>query len=511
MIKFLQNRQKRWNSYATLLLGVCGSMNTFAQSSNAKPNVLFLLTDDQTYKSIHALNNSEIITPNLDKLKNRGVVFTHAFNQGSWSAAICVASRTMIITGQTVFHAAKNKEYLGHGDKKNQTVSSAALWGETMGKAGYNTFITGKWHNSSQALLRSFERGEAIGKGMYASTKNVYNRSSVKQSKWSPSDKNNLGHWSPSVYDIVEDNKGNRNKSKPYIVQKHTSELYTEKAISYLRNEVPKSDKPFFMYVAFNAPHDPRQSPQYVIDKYPLDKMQIPVNFLPEHPFDQGDHKVRDEKLAPFPRTLDAVALHRQEYYAMITHVDEQIGKILDALEKSGKADNTYIIFTSDHGLAVGCHGLMGKQNQYEHSIRMPLIICGPNIPGNKRVDEMVYMQSVFATTCDFANINTPNSVEFPSLKKLIDDKTSKGEKYIFGAYKNLQRMVRSKHYKLIVYPKSKHVQLFDIKRDPQEMFNLSDDKEMKRIKKQLFKVLCQKQKELDDFMHLSKEVLEWN
>ena len=99
----------------------------------------------------------------------------------------------------------------------------------------------------------------------------------------------------------------------------------------------------------------------HLLKRYPVTKTKIPKNYLPEHPFDNGAITIRDEQLAPFPRTKNAIRTHRAEYYAMISHMDEQIGRILNALEKSGQADDTYIIFTSDHGLAVGSHGLMGK------------------------------------------------------------------------------------------------------------------------------------------------------
>jgi choline-sulfatase len=134
---------------------------------------------------------------------------------------------------------------------------------------------------------------------------------------------------------------------------------------------------------------------------YPPEKIKIPPNFLPEHPFDQGDHKLRDELLAPFPRTKEAVQTHLSEYYAIITHADHHIGRILDALEQSGEADNTIIIFSADHGLAVGQHGLIGKQSQYDHSVRMPFVMCGPGLQENVRSDAMIYLQSCFATTCE--------------------------------------------------------------------------------------------------------------
>ena len=136
--------------------------------------------------------------------------------------------------------------------------------------------------------------------------------------------------------------------------------------------------------------------------------------------------------------------MHIQEYYAIISHADYQIGRILDALEQSGQADNTIIILSADQGLAVGQHGLMGKQDQYDHSVRMPLVICGPNLPKNKKINAMVYLQSMFATTCEMAGITTPETVQFHSLVPLLKGKTERLYDSIYGAYKESQRMVRT-------------------------------------------------------------------
>ena len=138
---------------------------------------------------------------------------------------------------------------------------------------------------------------------------------------------------------------------------------------------------------------------------YPADKIEVPPNFLPQHPFDQGDFDCRDEKLAPFPRTPADVQVHRREYYASVTYMDQQLGRILDALEKSGQADNTYIIVTGDHGLAVGEHGLMGKQNLYDCSVRMPFIIAGPDIAAGRKIDALMYQHCLFPTICELAGI----------------------------------------------------------------------------------------------------------
>lgn len=474
-----------------------------------KPNFLFILTDDQTYESIHAINNPEIQTPNIDKIAEQGVAFTHSFNQGSWSGAVCVASRSMLITGQNVFKVVRNEAYLDSWArvKDNTTKTEVPLWTEVFKNSGYLTFITGKWHNSYYALLKGFDRAQAVGDGMYETSdengkRTGYNRGSV-DSDWKPWDTKLKGHWSPQVNDIVYDETGQKKIGPDYTVNQHTSELYTDKAIQFLQNDARLDSRPFFMYVAFNAPHDPRQSPKEFVDMYPPQEIQIPDNYMAEHPFDQGEHKVRDEMLAPFPRTKEAVQLHRSEYYAIISHADHEIGRILKALEASGKMENTYVILTSDHGLAVGQHGLMGKQNQYDHSVRMPLIIKGPGLKAGKKIDELVYMQSLFATTCDLAGIPIPETIDFGSLQNLMTHKNVKGEDYIFGAYKDLQRMIRSDRYKLIAYPHIKKIQLFDIEKDPHETTDLSNKKEFDKIKKQLFETMIQKQKELGDFMVL--------
>ena len=474
-----------------------------------RPNFLFVLTDDQTYQSINALNNEEIETPNLDKLSEQGVTFSHCFNQGSWSGAVCVASRTMLITGQTVFKAPRNEPYLDDWAKtKNiKEITEVPLWHEVFSANGYETFITGKWHNSSYALLKGFDKGEAIGAGYYetfdktGSQKPGYGRGSYEDSVWRPWDASFTGNWEPKVNDIIYSEKGEKRIGIDYTAEQHTSELYADKAINYLMNDSKDLKSPFFMYVAFNAPHDPRQSPKEFVDKYPLSNIKVPKNYMEEHTFDQGDHRVRDEMLAPFPRTKEAVKLHRSEYYAIITHMDRELGRILEALETSGKADHTYVIFSSDHGLAVGQHGLMGKQNQYDHSVRMPLIVRGPNLPRGKIVSKKVYLQSMFATTCDLASIKKPETVEFKSISDLIKGGVNGGEEFIFGTYKGYQRMIRSDEYKLIIYPHNKMLQLFDLINDPIEINDLSHNAKYQKIKKELLNQLIKKQKELGDYL----------
>lgn len=264
------------------------------------------------------------------------------------------------------------------------------------------------------------------------------------------------------------------------------------------------------MYLAFNAPHDPRQSPQEYVDQYPLDQIKLPTNFLPEYPDKDAigcAKDLRDERLAPFPRTEYAVKVNRQEYYAIITHMDAQIGRILDALEASGKKDSTYIFFTADHGLAVGHHGLMGKQNMYEHSVRAPLIVCGPDLTPGKRIDTPVYLQDIMPTTLELAGVPKPEHVQFQSLLPLISGAAKKSYAAIYGAYKaDLQRMVRKDDYKLIYYPKIDKALLFNLATDPEEMHNLSEDPQSADILKSLFQALKGLQEDVGDPLAISQQ-----
>ena len=395
------------------------------------------------------------------------MTFTHCFNQGSWSGAVCVVSRAMLNSGRFIYHARND-------------INTVPLWGQTLGENGYATFLTGKWHNGNKTALKSFQVAKSIGKGMFETKGGTrgpgYFRPSPTQNTWQPYDTSLTGHWTPKVKDIIYTDSG-KVIGPEYVVRQHTSELYANNAIEFLQNHTDTSEQPFFMYVAFNAPHDPRQSPREFVDMYPLEDIPLPENYLPEHPFDQGERNtLRDEILGPFPRTEEVVKTHLREYYAIISHMDAQVGRILDALEASGEADNTYIIFSADHGLAVGSHGLLGKQNQYDHSVRMPLMIVGPDIDAGLRSNAMVYLQSMFATTCEIANIPVPAHVEFPSLLPLIKEESSAGQEAIFGSYKGFQRMVRTDQYKLILYPEAGEKQLFDVKNDPSEMNNLIND-----------------------------------
>ncbi len=444
-----------------------------------KPNILFIFTDDQSFNTINALGNPDISTPNLDKLVSEGTTFTHAYNMGSWSGAVCVASRAMLITGKFVWNTWNEIENL------DSLAEAGQLWPQLLKKQGYDTYFAGKWHARIPPDTL-FDHKRHVRPGMPGTIPTAYNRPvKGKKSKWSPYDKSLGGFW-----------KGGT----------HWSEVLAQDAGEFFLL-ASKDKDPFFMYLSFNAPHDPRQSPKEYVDMYPAETMDVPGNFLPEYPFKNkiGCHEnLRDERLAPFPRTKYAVNVHRSEYYALISHMDKQIGKILDALKKSGKSDNTYIFFTSDHGLACGQHGFMGKQNMYDHSIRAPFIVVGPGIPENEKREMNIYLQDVMPTTLSLAGADKPEQVEFTNLLPYIHKINEPDPyKYIYGCYMDRQRMVRDDKYKLIAYPKASILRLYNVKNDPLEVNDLAENPEHEDRVKTMFSKLKELSNQMNDTLKL--------
>jgi len=449
---------------------------TMAQKPDKQPNVLYIFADDQCFETIHALGNDEIQTPNLDQLVKDGTTFRHCYNMGGWNGAICVASRTMLNTGRFIWHAnAVNPE---------EERKAGRFWSEHLKRAGYRTYMTGKWHVKADTA-QAFDMANHVRGGMPNQTPTGYNRPLPDGTDpWSPSDPKFGGFW-----------KGG----------KHWSEVVADDAVSFMQ-DAKKQDKPFFMYIAFNAPHDPRQAPQKYVDMYPSDKIAIPTSFQPLYPYKDGigcSPRLRDEKLAPFPRTEHAVQVHRQEYYAIITHMDEQIGRILKSLEESGQRDNTWIVFTADHGLAVGHHGLIGKQNMYDHSMRVPFMIVGPGVEAGSEIDTPIYLQDVMPTTLELAGVEKPDHVEFNSLLPLLRGEDVTPYPSIYGAYIDVQRMVKYKGHKLILYPKIKVARLYNTDKDPKELHDIFGTDGTGAITKELFAELLKLQKQMGDKLDL--------
>ena len=420
---------------------------TVSLAAAQPPNVVFIFADDQRADTIAALGNPVIKTPNLDRLVKRGVAFTRAYMQGGNQGATCVPSRAMLLSGRSL--AQIDEKLL-----KYQT------WPNAFGAAGYATFATGKWHNGPPSISKSFQQAKALFVGGMANPLQAPTSDMLPTGKLTPSK----------------------------ISPKHLCEEATDETLAFLRSQDGK--KPFFSYLAFDGPHDPHIVPDDFPVKYDVASIPLPPNFLPQHPFDNGEMVIRDEQLMKWPRPEADVKTMLAEYYRYISFLDVQVGHVLDAVDASPFAANTIVVYAADSGVARGSHGLIGKQNLYEHSMRVPLIVAGPGIAADKRSEAMCYLFDVMPTLGKLCGIAGPAGSNGREFTDVLKDPSQPARPFLMFGYKTIQKALNDGRWKLIRYPHIDRAQLFDLQADPFETKDLSALPEhAERIKAMLAKL----------------------
>ena len=418
--------------FAVIPLSVL-SPNSFSQQPAEKPNILFLFADDQRADALGCSGNSYIKTPNIDQLARTGVRFTNGYVMGGHHGAICAPSRAMLLSGKSLFHV-------------YDVLNGVQTMPMYFAKYGYETFGTGKWHNEKEAFEASFKKAKNVFLGGMSD------------------------HFKVPCRDMGTDGKLGNPVTKGY-----STDLFAGAAIDFITEYAQgKKVNPFFCYVAFTAPHDPRSPHPDYIGMYPDEAIPVPGNFKSLHPFAFDDLSVRDENLAPWPRTPEIIQKSLADYYALITHLDTRIGEIIGTLKRNGLYENTIIVYAADNGLAIGSHGLLGKQNLYEHSMKVPLMISGPNIPKAKVTEALVYLFDLFPTLCDLCQLPAPQGIDGKDLAPVVKGTTKGVRNSLYTAYRNTVRAVRTDEWKLIRYPQRDFSQLFYLKNDPLELNNLA-------------------------------------
>ena len=414
-----------------------------------RPNILLIVSDDQRPDTIAALGNKVIQTPHLDRLVARGTTFTRAVAPNP----ICTPSRAELLSGCSGFR----NGVLDFGSRMRPDLT---LWPQAMRAAGYHTWYVGKWDFADKPAAFGYEAtdGLFVGGSRLPQTEptDFAGRTTTGYQGW-----------------VFQAGDG---RALPELGVGLTADISHRLADAAIRFIERKADRPYFLHVNFTAPHDPLIVPPGYSERAAADRVPLPANFLPRHPFDHGNFDGRDEQLFDWPRTSEMVRAELGCYYAVIEHLDEQVGRIVQALEKAGQAEETLIIFTSDHGLAIGSHGLRGKQNMYEHTIGVPLVMCGPQIPAGRRIDAQCYLRDLYPTVCDLAGIAIPQGVEGRSLLPAIRGDVKEIYPYAVGYFRDVQRMIRTDRWKLICYPEIARLQLFDLAADPHELHDLSAD-----------------------------------
>ena len=443
-----------WLRLFALLALAAGSAIPAPAAAAARPNILFIFADDQRADTIAALGNAHIRTPHLDRLVRRGVSFNRAYMMGGMQGATCVPSRAMLLSGRSLFHI-------------DEKLTRDETWPAAFGRAGYATFMSGKWHNTPPAVPLSFQRAQSLFTG---------------------------GMTNPMQAPLGSLENGKMGATK--ISPKHACETFADETIAFLRES---HAKPFFAYLAFDGPHDPHIVPDDFPIKYDPEKIPLPANFLPQHPFNNGEMTVRDEQLLPWPRTSADVRAMLADYYRYISYLDLLIGRVLDTLDATPAAKNTFVVFAADSGVARGSHGLIGKQNLYEHSLRVPLIVAGPGLAANQRTDAMCYLFDVIPTLGALAGVAGPTTSEGLDLTATLREPKKPARTAMMFAYRDVQRALRNDRWKLIRYPQVNRTQLFDLATDPDERTDVADKPEHAARIATMSAQLASEMKRLDD------------
>ena len=421
-------------------------LSAFSLCLADRPNILLIVTDDQAPHTLSCYGNKVCDTPNLDKLASSGMVLDQSYHMGSMSGAVCSPSRTMIMSGRTLWHLPpRGKKHL----KKEE--------GKTSGQDILNNTLPAVFNRAGYETFRTCKKG------------NSYSQAN-------------------ELFQIVRD------KTARKAGEEDGSQWHGRQLLDYLEGRAKqKNRKPFLAYFGFSHPHDERWGRDDLNKKYGVENVKsppsevseespmVPVSWLPKHPFPDGHPNLRDEVRVPGVMTSRTEATVRNELgreYACIENIDDQVGLVIEKLKKMGELKNTYVIYTADHGIAVGRHGLMGKQNLYEHSWRVPFIVSGPGIKGGSRAKGNNYLLDILPTVCDLAGIEIPKTVQGKSVKPVLMGHAEQVRDVLYGAYcggtKPGMRSVRKGDWKLIKYDTMdgsvRKTQLFNLKENPEEL-----------------------------------------
>ena len=417
----------------------CGDSSA---AETKRPNILFILVDDQSPFDFKFYNpKSPLRSPNLDRLAAEGMVLDGAYQMGSFSGAVCTPSRHMIMTGRTVWHLPIGPGAKDHcpPDIAQNTIPAV------FNRAGYSTMRTCKIGNSYEGANKLFTVRHDAGK------------------------------------------RGDTDETG--------SAWHAEQVLNYLRDrESSKEAKPFLIYFGFSHPHDTRDGKPELLANYGAvnhtDKKALPAahpkqpplpaNWLPAKPFPDGHPGLRDENsVSGVWEKRDERTIRNElgREFACNENIDIQVGRVLAKLKAMGELENTYIFYTSDHGMSIGRHAFQGKQNLYEHTWRVPFVVKGPGIQPGSRAAGNIYLLDVLATLCDFAGIPAPITNEGLSFRPVLEGKKPAVRDVMYGVYNGGtrpgMRSVKQGDWKMIQYDVMnstvRETQLFNLKDNPEE------------------------------------------
>lgn len=436
-----------------------------------RPNILFILTDDQGAWAMHCSGNSDIHTPNLDRLAKQGTRFENFF----CASPVCSPARASILTGcipsqhgvhDWIYSGSLDKKALGEKashpyfameDVPIQYLQGFVTYPDLLAEKGYTCALSGKWHlGDSMQPQHGFSHWYTIGRGGC-----LYNQA-----------------------DVIEN-------GELHFENRYITDLITEHALDYL-DSFAKQENPFYISVHYTAPHDPwdeDQHPKEYIDLYQdceftaTPDEPLHPNLIPSAPSGTGEERKR----------------LLRGYYAAITAMDAGVGKLLDKLEQLGIAKDTLVIFTADNGMNMGHHGIWGKGNGtfpfnlFDTSVKVPFIACWPgHILPNRVTSSMCSHYDIIQTINDILELDAklPDNLPGKSFASvLLEGKDIDNHVVILDEYGN-SRMIRNQEWKYIHrYPYGPH-ELYHLSQDPEEKNNLVEVEEYQPIRQTLLDTL---------------------
>ncbi len=439
---------------------------------DARPNIILIMTDQQRFDTIGAWGNKHMVTPHMDRIARNGISFHNAFCPG----ATCVASRAAMFTGMYA-HNTGAHSFFNWGHHRT--------WVQDLADGGYYCASIGKMHFQPRDVPGGFH-DRII----------VENPTSV--TNWGG---NGDDDWGNYLHHHGEARPNHRHRSDPawkrkfqcvpWHLDEHLhSDVYTgDAAAGWVRHY--EEDKPLFLQVGFPGPHEPWDPLPRHLHLY-RDKSFPKPHFRegdlegkpPQHEAHQQFHaSVDHESCIDMPKVTDEdIEKIQRHYYAKISLVDEQVGKLLDALEGEGLLENSFVVFCSDHGDMLCDHRLIYKWLMYDTVTRVPLMISGPGIGKMGQVEDLVSLMDVGPTLLELAGINPPTRLEGRSLSPYLKGGSIEPRNYVY-CEDNYMIMMRGDRYKLVYYIGQENGEFYDTLEDPGELKNLWRDPAVEPIR----------------------------
>ena len=469
--------------------GVLKSKNAMAAPQGRKPNILHIMPDQQIWASI--ANRSECRTPNINRLAREGMLFNRSYTP----CPLCCPARAMILSGAYHWHNGVYNQVHSAPSVRRDMYKDVVTYSMRMKEAGYRMGYVGKWHASYLRTPYDFGYDEM-------GAPNAYNPRLLKHLKYYDARiKGEEGGYELSAKalkktmdKVVSTREFRWPGSEPFTMwgymegdEENTNLRGTfETGIQMLRR-LTKQVKPWLLEVHSIEPHDPYMPLKKYLDHYDPRSIPVPRNFYDTFEGKPGMHRRESETWGKV--TERDYQESRAHYYAYCEMIDAQVGRILDELNKSGQADNTIVVFTSDHGDMVGAHRMWIKGWQpYEECYRIPLIIRWPgHIKPGSVCNKLVQTHQLAHTYCEITGAKPMPFEDARSLVPLfVDPDRNDWPDHIMGAFYGgeslfTQRIVFTDRYKY-VYNGFDFDECYDMERDPEELHNCVDDPDYKRV-----------------------------